>query len=134
MYLDKHPKIMRVFFAVPQSFGEEVKLAIGIASGASAGELIFHEVCEELSVEHRLYLPMPQNQFRNRFVYSAGTEWQEKFDALLRKFPSPPYLAKSIEQRANLWLIYEALTLGAEQFTLLAVLGRRRNTGNRRHK
>jgi hypothetical protein len=107
---------------------------IGIASLANGGDLLFHEVCEEIGIDHRLYLPVPQDRSRTRFVSLGLEEWAERFDALLRKDPSPPCLAESTElpvwlttkdysvwQRANLWLIYEALALGAKNLTLLAL-------------
>ncbi len=108
---------------------------VAIASGASGGDLLFHQVCEELKIEHRLYLPLPPDWFRNESVSPAGRLWEDKFDELLRKYPSPPCLARSCElplwlstrkdytswQRANLWLIHEALAVNANNFTLLAL-------------
>ena len=121
--------------AVQQEIARTQGAVVAIASGASGGDLLFHEVCEELGLEHRLYLPLPPDRFRNESVSPAGRLWEDKFDALLRKYPSPPYLARSTElplwlsakkgytswQRANLWLIYEALALAADNFTLLAL-------------
>jgi tetratricopeptide (TPR) repeat protein len=121
--------------AVQQEIARTQGAVVAIASGASGGDLLFHEVCEELGFEHRLYLPLPPDRFRNESVSPAGRLWEDKFDALLRKYPSPPYLARSTElplwlsakkeytswQRANLWLIHEALALDANNFTLLAL-------------
>src|SRR5215213_11768820 len=43
---------------------------VGIASGANGGDLLFHEVCEELKVEHRLYLATPAGQVSQRIGIS----------------------------------------------------------------
>ena len=108
---------------------------IGIASAASGGDLLFHEVCAELNIEHHVRLPLPPDTFRNESVSPAGQVWEDKFDTLLRKSSPVPCLARSETlpvwlaakqdytawQRANLWLIHEALALGAESFTLLAL-------------
>jgi hypothetical protein len=109
---------------------------IAIASGANGGDLLFHDVCRELKLEHRLYLPLPADLFRNESVSTAGRYWEDQFDALVRKYTKPaPCLASSDElptwistrkdysswQRANLWLIHEALALQAKNFTLLAL-------------
>ena len=106
-----------------------------MASGASGGDLLFHEVCGELGLAHQLYLPLPSDLFRNESVSPAGRFWEDEFDGLLKKCPQPSVLSTSAElpvwlsakrdytawQRANLWLVYEALTVGAKNFTLLAL-------------
>jgi tetratricopeptide (TPR) repeat protein len=108
---------------------------VAVASGASGGDLLFHEVCAELEVEHRLYLPLPPDRFRNESVSPGGREWEDRFDTLLKQCKSyscmaassdlPPWLAAKKGytgwQRANLWMIQEALALEARSFTLLAL-------------
>lgn len=121
--------------AVRQELARTGGEAVAIASGASGGDLLFHDVCGELGVEHRLYLPLPADLFRNQSVSPAGRFWEDEFDGLLKKYPMPPCLSTSTElpiwlsvkkdyttwQRANLWLIHEALALGAKNFTLMAL-------------
>jgi hypothetical protein len=121
--------------AVEQEIGRTDGTVVAIASGASGGDLLFHDVCEELRIDHRLYLPLPPDRFRNESVSPAGRFWEDRFDDLLRKYPSPPSLARTADlplwlsvkkdytswQRANLWLIQEVLTLNASNFTLLAL-------------
>jgi tetratricopeptide (TPR) repeat protein len=107
---------------------------IGIASGANGGDLLFHEICDELRIEHRLYLPLPPDMFRNESVSPAGRYWEDRFDAVLKQCPwscltSKPSLPAWLSvkssytawQRANLWLVQEALAVGAKNFTLLAL-------------
>jgi tetratricopeptide (TPR) repeat protein len=108
---------------------------VALASGASGGDLLFHEVCEELGIEHRLYLPLPPDRFRNESVSPAGREWEDRFDSFLKQSKTSKCMAASPDlpiwlsakkgytswQRANLWLVHEALALGADNFTLLAL-------------
>jgi hypothetical protein len=121
--------------AVQQEIDRTDGAVVGIAGGASGGDLLFHDVCEELKIDHRLYLPLPPDWFRNESVSPAGRFWEDRFDELLRKYPSPPVLAKTAElplwlsakkdytswQRANLWFIQEARALNASNFTLIAL-------------
>lgn len=121
--------------AVQQELARTEGEVIAMASGASGGDLLFHDVCGELGLTHRLYLPLPSDLFRNESVSPAGRFWEDEFDGLLKKCPAPSVLSTSTElptwlsvkkdytawQRANLWLIYEALAVGAMNFTLLAL-------------
>jgi hypothetical protein len=108
---------------------------LAMASAANGGDILFHEVCEELNVPHRVLLPIPMDLFRSESVSPAGLKWEERFDAVIRRFPSPPFLANSETlpswlalnakynawQRANLWMIQEALATGAARLTLVAL-------------
>jgi hypothetical protein len=108
---------------------------VAIASGASGGDLLFHDVCEELGIAHRLLLPLPPDRFRNESVSPAGRHWEDRFDAVLRKDPAPSFLTDSADlpiwlsvkkdystwQRANLWLLQEAVAIGAKNLTLFAL-------------
>jgi len=108
---------------------------VAIASAASGGDLLFHDVCEELDIEHRLLLPLAPDRFRTESVSPAGRFWEDQFDRLLRKFPAPPYLSNSDDlpiwlsmktdystwQRANLWLLQEAIAVESKNLTLIAL-------------
>jgi tetratricopeptide (TPR) repeat protein len=108
---------------------------VTVASGACGGDLLFHEVCEELGAEHRLYLPLTPDRFRNESVSPAGRDWEDRFDTLLKQCKTYNCMAASPDlptwlsakkgyttwQRANLWLVHEALALGADSITLLAL-------------
>jgi hypothetical protein len=108
---------------------------VAIASAASGGDLLFHDVCEELGIEHRLLLPLAPDRLRNESVSPGGRFWEDKFDRLLRKFPAPPYLSNSDDlpiwlsmktdystwQRANLWLLQEAIAVESKNLTLIAL-------------
>jgi hypothetical protein len=70
--------------AVQQEVGRTDGAVMAIASAASGADLLFHEVCEELGIEHRVYLPRPED-LRNEPVSPAGRPWEDRFDELLKK-------------------------------------------------
>src|SRR5262249_8610254 len=45
---------------------------IGIAGGASGGDIIFHEVCEELKIPSQMYLVLPKNEYIKASVADGG--------------------------------------------------------------
>jgi hypothetical protein len=83
--------------AVQQELARTEGEVIAMASGASGGDLLFHDVCGELGLTHRLYLPLPSDLFRNESVSPAGRFWEDEFDGLLKKSPSPSVLSTSTE-------------------------------------
>ena len=106
---------------------------VGIAGGASGGDLLFHEVCAEFGVATRLRLALPLEEFIATSVAPAGEGWVERFRALVnrsldrqcvrvmgendgRKYEA----TKDVWSRANLWMIEDAVAL-APQRTLLAL-------------
>ncbi len=108
----------------------------GIAGGASGGDILFHEVCEELKVPTLLRLALPPEKYIEASVAPAGGDWVERFHALLARLGPgavdvlddtvvlPEGLTEgatlNIWQRTNLWMVDEALRL-APQRTLLAL-------------
>lgn len=107
---------------------------IGIAGGASGGDILFHEVCAELGIPTRLYLALPRTPFIEASVAPAGGDWVGRFDRLAEKLPvrvlaeseEPPggLAGKSdynVWQRTNLWMLQEALAEGGENVTLIAL-------------
>ena len=107
----------------------------GIAGGASGGDILFHEVCAELGIPTRLYLALPPDQFVAASVRSGGPQWVERFRQLRARVAEERVLADSedlplwlqgkrdysIWQRNNLWELYNALALGGDQVTLIAL-------------
>ena len=120
---------------VQQEIGRTDGEVVAIASGANGGDLLFHDVCEQFGIKHRLFLPLPPDRFRNESVSPAGRFWEDKFDTLLKRILTPTYLTDSAElplwlsmktdystwQRANLWLLQEALAVGAKNLTLITL-------------
>ena len=115
--------------------------ALGIASGASGGDILFHEVCRELQVPTRVLLPLPENLFIEHSVSPAGAEWVARFTHLMdshnginevQVLASLPVLPDwmrdppdyDIWQRTNMWLLEEAVAAGATNVMLMALWDR----------
>jgi hypothetical protein len=105
---------------------------VGVAGGASGGDLLFHEVCAELAVATRLRLALPVEEFIARSVAPAGESWVQRFRTLMKRLgpenvrvmgenDGRRYAATdNVWSRANLWMVEEAVAL-APQRTLLAL-------------
>jgi hypothetical protein len=106
--------------------------AIGLAGAASGGDLLFHEACAELGISTRILLALPIDEFLATSVAPAGPDWVRRFHALVDEH-GPENLqimgekngllegeTQNIWQRANLWMIEEALALAPER-SLLAL-------------
>jgi len=115
--------------------------ALGIASGASGGDILFHEVCRELHVPTRILLALPENMFIEHSVSPAGPEWVARFRQLmdnhncpnevqvLASIPALPDWMRDppnydIWKRTNMWLLEEAEAAGATNVTLIALWDR----------
>jgi hypothetical protein len=123
-------EITRILSALPH------QNAMGIAGGASGGDILFHEACLDLAIPTRLYLALPPDEYLAASVAPAGPEWVRRFHALLDRLPPedlhilddtivlPPALTGgedlNIWARVNLWMVSEALT-AAPQRTLIAL-------------
>ncbi len=108
------------------------KPVVGVAGGASGGDLLFHEVCAELEIDTRLRLALPVDEFIATSVAPAGPGWVARFRTLLKQLgPARVQVmgekqgrgdraSDDIWSRANLWMIEETVAL-APQRTLLAL-------------
>jgi hypothetical protein len=115
---------------------ESLKPDLGIAAAASGGDILFHEVCNELRIPSIIRLVMPGQYFVQHSVEDSGPQWTERFWKLIdarkgevkilslsQKLPEwlvnkPSY---SVWQRANLWMLEEALSLDSNRLTVLAL-------------
>ncbi len=115
----------------------KLRPSIGIAAAASGGDILFHQVCRELSIPSRIRLCIPARTFVQQSVAPSGSRWVDEYWALLdatgqpdlvelsaeEKLPS--WLAKkpdyNIWRRGNWWQIEEALSLEPQRFTVLAL-------------
>lgn len=108
------------------------QLTVGVAGGASGGDILFHEVCAELGVATRLRLALPVTEFIEQSVEPAGKDWVRRFHILVERL-GPENVrvmgehdgllegsTENIWQRANLWMVEEVLRLAPER-TLLAL-------------
>jgi tetratricopeptide (TPR) repeat protein len=107
---------------------------VGIAGGASGGDILFHEVCAELRIPTTLYLAVPRDEYVRASVLEAGPNWVDRFDELYRRLPRrelsttkelPRWLQSkpdyTIWQRNNLWMLYNALARGSAHVSLIAL-------------
>jgi hypothetical protein len=110
------------------------KPVVGIAGGASGGDILFHEVCTELGLETTLYLAMPCEEYVAASVQDGGPDWVDRFNALYDRLPRrelgssytlPRWLQHKpnygIWQRNNLWTLYNALAYESRNTTLIAL-------------
>ena len=109
---------------------------VGIAGGASGGDILFHEVCEAFHVPTLVRLALPVEEYIAASVAPAGGDWVRRFRALLTRLGPgaiavlddsvrlPEALTGGAElniwQRTNLWMVDEALRL-APQRTLVTL-------------
>jgi hypothetical protein len=106
----------------------------GIAGGACGGDILFHEICQELKISTELFLALPREKFLVESVVFAGHGWVERFDKLFEKLPVrvlsksqelPEWLKRnktlSIWERNNLWQLNCALKDGGLNMSLIAL-------------
>ena len=107
---------------------------LGITGGASGGDILFHEVCDELGIPTRMYLALPKNDYIKASVADGGPDWIERFKRLFESKQAvilsdstelPRWLcakpAYSIWQRSNLWMLHNALDISKNNLTLIAL-------------
>jgi hypothetical protein len=101
---------------------------IGIAGAASGGDILFHEECHARGIETTVYLALPEKEYAEQSVDSAGAEWTRRYYALLKKTPVrvlDPSAAdgtnETVWTRSNLWMLRDALANGSERVTLIAL-------------
>jgi hypothetical protein len=107
---------------------------LGISGGASGGDILFHEICQELDIPSQMYLVLPKNEYIKASVTDGGPGWVERFKRLFeQKHPEilsdsgelPRWLrAKkdyTIWQRSNLWMLHSALAISQDDLTLIAL-------------
>lgn len=102
---------------------------VGLAGGASGGDVLFHECCKELGIPTRVLLALSPEEFEAESVAQAGGNWVGRYRALLRNAGPGLRVMQDIDgllegptenvwQRANLWIIEEALRLASERVLL----------------
>jgi hypothetical protein len=120
--------------AVKRELSRDSRAAVAISGGASGGDLLFLDVCEELGIERHLHLIVPREQYVEASVAPAGPQWLERFDhqmagARPRVYQQsdglPAWLQDrkdyGVWQRSNAWMLYNALALGENNTTLIAL-------------
>ena len=125
--------------ALRAEMAEPGGVSLGIAGGASGGDILFHEICASLGIPTELYLALPPAQFQVESVQHGGPGWVERYRALCERVPHrllqddkalPRWLADKphygVWQRNNLWMMFNALALDAKRLTLIALYNRDR--------
>ena len=77
---------------------------VGVAGGACGGDILFHEICEELGIETRLLLALPQGKFSAESVQHGDRDWVERYNRLCYRV-RPRVLAD--EKMLPAWLSHQ---------------------------
>ncbi len=107
----------------------------GIASGASGGDILFHEACQKLNIETEMYLALPVNEFMAESVSFAGKDWEKRFDKLTEELPVhilPENKSKNkqnVWEQTNLWMLEKSIESGSENVTLIALWNMKEGDG-----
>jgi hypothetical protein len=132
---EKEPEVRKRIKEEVQKINEKFEGKItGIAGGACGGDVLFHEICDELGIPSEIYLALPRDRFVVESVAFAGTKWVDRFDELYRNKKwhilsqtkdLPNWLQKKKEytiwERNNLWELHCALVEGGINMTLIAL-------------
>ena len=109
----------------------------GIAGGACGGDILFHELCEEMGIQTEMYLALPAEEYKKRSVSFAGTDWDRRFDKLTKVLPVNilPEEKRSNSQNniwavTNLWMLDRALKVEGKNMTLIALWDGQGGDGN----
>ena len=119
--------------AVQELIGDQA-VAVAMSGGASGGDLLFLEVCEELNIPRQMFLIVPREDYIRESVAPAGGDWVRKFHhqyesadhRVYQRGPElPAWLQEkphySVWERSNAWLLHNALWQGGANTTLIAL-------------
>jgi Tetratricopeptide Repeats-Sensor len=114
----------------------------GIGGAASGTDLLFHEACEELGIPTTVVLAIPRDDYCRQSVMDGGPDWVEKYHRLLDTRPvitlsdsaELPVWATSVSnygvfQRANIWMMQNALLQPRADVTLVALWDEKEGDG-----
>lgn len=106
---------------------------LALAQGASGGDILFLEACRKRGVRLQLLLPLPEPEFIERSILPSieSEKWRNRYydlksglQALPRAMPDElgptPKDANPFE-RCNLWLLYTALSYGADKVRFICL-------------
>jgi hypothetical protein len=124
-----------IYEAVKRELPADGRPVVVISGGASGGDLLFLEVCEELGIrDRRMYLIIPREEYVKASVAPSGSGWIDRFQhqyssASVREYQPedklPDWLENkpgySVWQRSNAWMLHDALAIGGDDTTLIAL-------------
>lgn len=112
-------------------------LLTGIAGGACGGDILFHELCEEIGISTEIYLALPVVEYKKRSVSFAGKLWDKRFDRLIHKLPvnilpieKRVNTQNNIWADTNMWMLDHALEVEGKNMTLIALWDGKGGDGN----
>jgi tetratricopeptide (TPR) repeat protein len=108
----------------PAAIGQKVKdailhtirssnLQIGYCSLACGGDILFAEAMAEEGREVNIFLPFNAEDFLAVSVQFAGTEWTQRFNALLSRFPVTYVSHESYQGMDDIFLYQTKIIFGA---------------------
>lgn len=109
---------------------------IGVAGASNGGDLLFHEVCDELEIPTEVMLPLPELVYRATVQADQASRWAARYHQILRAAKSVHTLSRTAElptwlvdrpdystwQRQNRWMLHHAWAMpGVERVTAVAL-------------
>jgi hypothetical protein len=126
--------------ALRKEMGEPGGVSRGVSGGACGSDILFHEVCGQLGIPTQVFLALPEAKFQVESVDRGGPDWVERYKkiceqaqprVLMESKDLPRWLVDKegydIWQRNNLWMMFNALAMGARRTTLIALYNRERD-------
>jgi len=98
---------------------------LGIAGGASGGDILFHEALIRRDIPTLVLLALPPAKFA---AASVDPEWEVRYYALLEQCPYEVLQEEhddTLWVRNNEWILAHGLAHGVDNMTLLALWDRR---------
>jgi len=104
---------------------------LALCGGACGGDLLFAEACMDRNVRLQIRIPFDEPTFLKNSVTFADGNWRDRFyvvknNKLTTLFvmpealgPTPPNVDPY--ERNNLWLLYTALSMGAEKVRFICL-------------
>jgi hypothetical protein len=137
---EKVPEAARRIAAALDELGVDPE-DLAFCQGASGGDLLFLEACEQRGVQLQLLLPLPEADFVRESVASSadGDGWRRRFCALLGRLARAPRVMPdelgpapngvNPFERCNLWLLYTALACGMNKVRFITLWDGNRGDG-----
>jgi hypothetical protein len=94
---------------------------LGIAGAADGGDILFHEVCEDLGIESEICLALPAPEYVHT---SVQVSWTERFHRLLKRHPSATLesCSSDVWLADHEWQLRRAIARHPSRIILVALL------------